>query len=117
MQADTVEYGEWRTGVRGEASVYSVLSFTRKTGQGVGGAAASFTLGLGGYVSGALSQPPEAITAIKIAAGIIPAAAILIGGIIMLGYPLTEDVFRRIIREIAARRERTRAANMAAAAG
>jgi glucuronide carrier protein len=117
MQADTVEYGEWRTGVRGEASVYSVLSFTRKTGQGVGGAAASFTLGLGGYVSGALSQPPEAITAIKIAAGIIPAAAILIGGIIMLGYPLTEDVFRRIIREIAARRERTRAADMAAAAG
>lgn len=105
LQADTVEYGEWTTGVRGEASVYSVLSFTRKAGQGVGGAAASFMLGLGGYVSAAVIQTPEAITAVKIAVGIIP-AAILIGGLIMFDYPLTEDVFRRIIREIAARRER-----------
>jgi glucuronide carrier protein len=119
MQADTVEYGEWRTGVRGEASVYSVLSFTRKAGQGVGGAAASFTLGLGGYVSTAVRQPPEAIAAIKTAVGIIPAAAILIGGLIMLGYPLTENLFRRIIREIAERRVRQRpgAAEPAGAAG
>lgn len=117
MQPDTVEYGEWRTGVRGEASVYSVLSFTRKAGQGVGGAAASFTLGLGGYVSTAVSQPPEATAAIKTAVGIIPASAILIGGLIMLGYPLTADTSRRIIREIAARRERKRATAMAGAAG
>ncbi|HEX6541764.1 MAG TPA: glycoside-pentoside-hexuronide (GPH):cation symporter [Ktedonobacterales bacterium] len=117
MQADTVEYGEWRTGVRGEASVYSVLSFTRKAGQGVGGAAASFTLGLGGYVSTTVRQPPEAIAAIKIAAGIIPAAAILIGGLIMLGYPLTENVFRRIVREIAARRAHQISVAVAGAAG
>ena len=119
MQADTVEYGEWRTGVRGEASVYSVLSFTRKAGQGVGGAAASFTLGLGGYVSTTVVQPPEALAAIKIAVGIIPAAAILIGGLIMLGYPLTENVFRRIIREIVARQARQKpgAGEPAGAAG
>ena len=117
MQADTVEYGEWRTGVRGEASVYSVLSFTRKTGQGIGGAAASFTLGLGGYVSIATSQPAEAIAAIKIAVGAIPAIAILIGGLIMLGYPLTENVFRRIVRVIAARQARQSAGALADATG
>lgn len=36
IQPDTVDYGEWKTGVRGEGSAYSVLSFTRKVGQGVG---------------------------------------------------------------------------------
>ena len=37
IQPDTVDYGEWKTGVRGEGGSYSVLSFTRKAGQGVGG--------------------------------------------------------------------------------
>jgi glucuronide carrier protein len=104
IQADTVDYGEWRTGVRGEGSAYSVLSFTRKVGQGVGGAAASFTLGLGGYVSGAATQTDAAVSSIKVAVGVVPAVAILIGALIMFAYPLTEDVFRRIVQETAARR-------------
>src|SRR5699024_3833396 len=35
MQADTVDYGEWRTGTRAEGGSYSILSFVRKTGQGI----------------------------------------------------------------------------------
>ena len=53
LQADTVEYGEWKSGVRAEGASYAVLSFTRKAGQGIGGAAAAYTIGIGGYVSGA----------------------------------------------------------------
>jgi glucuronide carrier protein len=104
IQPDTVDYGEWKTGVRGEGSTYSVLSFTRKVGQGIGGAAASFTLGLGGYVSGAATQTGAAISSIRVAVGLVPAVAILIGALIMFAYPLTEDVFRRIVQETAARR-------------
>jgi glucuronide carrier protein len=104
IQADTVDYGEWRTGVRAEGSAYSVLSFTRKVGQGVGGAAASFTIGLGGYVSGAATQTDAGLSAIRAAVGIVPAVAILIGAVVMFAYPLTEDVFRRIVQETAARR-------------
>ncbi len=104
IQPDTVDYGEWKTGVRGEGSTYSILSFTRKAGQGVGGAAASFTLGLGGYVSGAATQTDAGVTSIKVAVGVVPAVAILIGALIMFAYPLTEDVFRRIVQETAARR-------------
>ena len=104
IQPDTVDYGEWKTGVRGEGSTYSILSFTRKSGQGVGGAAASFTLGLGGYVSGAANQTDAAISSIKVAVGLVPAVTILIGALIMFAYPLTEDVYRRIVGETAARR-------------
>ena len=52
LQADTVEYGEWESGVRTEGTNYAALSFTRKVGQGIGGAVAAYGIGLGGYVAG-----------------------------------------------------------------
>jgi glucuronide carrier protein len=104
MQADTVDYGEWQSGVRAEGGSYSLLSFTRKAGQGIGGAVAAYTIGLGGYVSGATSQSDGAITSIKIAAGAVPAACILVAIAVMAAYPLTEGRFRELVRELAARR-------------
>jgi glucuronide carrier protein len=104
LQADTVDYGEWRSGVRAEGASYSVLSFTRKAGQGIGGAAAAYTIGLGGYVSGATTQSDGAVTSIRVAAGIVPAAAVAAAVAVMLTYPLTEKAFRTIVAELAARR-------------
>jgi glucuronide carrier protein len=104
LQADTVEYGEWKSGVRAEGASYSVLSFTRKAGQAVGGAAAAYTIGLGGYVSGATTQGDGALTAIRVAAGVVPAVAIAGAAAVMLTYPLTEKAFRAIVGELAERR-------------
>ncbi|HEU5389754.1 MAG TPA: glycoside-pentoside-hexuronide (GPH):cation symporter [Streptosporangiaceae bacterium] len=104
LQADTVDYGEWNSGIRAEGGSYSVLSFTRKTGQGIGGAVAAYTIGLGGYVSGAGTQTGSALTSIRVAAGFIPAAFILAATAVMLVYPLTERAFRAIIAEMAERR-------------
>ena len=56
LEADTVEYGEWKTGVRTEGITYALFSFTRKTGQAVGGALAAYALALGGYKSGAVAD-------------------------------------------------------------
>jgi glucuronide carrier protein len=109
LQADTVDYGEWKSGVRAEGSSYAVLSFTRKAGQGVGGAAAAYTIGLGGYVSGAESQPDAADTAIRVAAGGLPAGFILAAAAIMFVYPLSEEAFRRVVGELAERRTDFRA--------
>src|SRR4029078_3948911 len=47
LQPDTVDYGEWKRGVRAEGGSYSLLSFTRKAGQGIGGAIGAATIGLG----------------------------------------------------------------------
>jgi glucuronide carrier protein len=104
LQADTVEYGEWKSGVRAEGASYSVLSFTRKAGQGIGGAAAAYTMGIGGYVSGAAGQTDSAITSIKVAAGIVPAVAVAAATAVMLTYPLTERAFRAVVGELAERR-------------
>jgi glucuronide carrier protein len=104
FQADTVDYGEWKSGVRAEGASYAVLSFMRKAGQGVGGAAAAYTIGLGGYVSGAASQSADAINSVRVAAGGIPAATLLAAGAVMLAYPLSEKAFRRLVAETAERR-------------
>jgi glucuronide carrier protein len=104
LQADTVEYGEWKTGSRTEGATYSVFSFTRKVGQAVGAAAASYTIGLGGYVSGAARQPDSAVAAIKTAAGLVPAGFIVAAILVMSAYPVSEARFREIVRELAQRR-------------
>ena len=109
LQADTVDYGEWRSGVRAEGGSYSVLSFTRKTGQAIGGAAAAYTIGLGGYVSGAAVQSDAAVNSIRIAAGVVPAVAVAGAVAVMLTYPLTEQAFRTIVGELAGRRAASRA--------
>ncbi|SQD03943.1 Glucuronide transport protein [Escherichia coli] len=51
LEADTVEYGEYLTGVRIEGLTYSLFSFTRKCGQAIGGSIPAFILGLSGYIA------------------------------------------------------------------
>jgi glucuronide carrier protein len=104
LEADTVEYGEWRTGVRTEGITYALFSFTRKLGQAVGGAVAAYVIAFGGYVGGAKVQSGGAVDAIRLAAGIVPAVFILIGIAIFFRYPLTEQTFTRMVAETAERR-------------
>lgn len=107
LASDTVDYGEWKSGVRTEGANYSIFSFMRKVGQAVGAALAAFAIGIGGYVAGQSAQPDSAVDAIKIASGVIPAAFLLLSVAIMAAYPLTEERFRQIVAEIAARRVRS----------
>jgi glucuronide carrier protein len=105
LEADTVEYGEWKTGVRTEGTTYALFSFTRKLGQALGGAAAAFTLGVGGYVAAnAGKQTEEAQWAIRVACGSVPATLFFIAIVIMFFYPLTEKKFKEMVGEMAARR-------------
>ena len=105
LEADTVEYGEWRCGVRTEGTTYAVFSFVRKLGQAIGGAAAAYALGWIGYVADAEVQTQGTQDGIRLVAGFVPAAFIGIGVLIMLAYPLTEKVFGQMVAEVKARRE------------
>ena len=110
LEADTVEYGEWKTGVRTEGTTYALFSFTRKLGQALGGAAAAFTLGMGGYISAnAGHQTESAQWAIRVACGLVPAGLFLLAIVIMFFYPLTEKKFREMVGEVAARRAEKKA--------
>src|SRR3954453_3469424 len=57
--------GEWETGTRSEGGSYSILSFVRKCGQGMGGFVGGAVIGSFGYVAGSVFQSAEAIQGIK----------------------------------------------------
>lgn len=104
LVADTVDYGEWNSGVRAEGLNYAIFSFTSKVGLGVGGAIAAYTIGIGGYLATARAQTPSALRAIRVAVGLEPAALVLAATVVMLAYPLTEKAFRALVADIAQRR-------------
>jgi glucuronide carrier protein len=106
LEADTVEYGEWKTGVRAEGIVYALFSFTRKAGQAVGGALAAYALAWGGYVANAAAQSEQAVWGIRAGAGLIPVVASIIAISVMFFYPLTDKRHKQIVLEIADRREK-----------
>jgi glucuronide carrier protein len=115
LEADTVEYGEWRTGVRTEGITYALFSFTRKTGQAVGGALAAYALALGGYKSGG-TQTADAIFGIQFAAGALPAIMTILAVLVMSKYTLTDTMHARILTEIQDRRQNAESSGSMAAA-
>jgi glucuronide carrier protein len=104
LEADTVEYGEWKTGVRTEGITYALFSFTRKLGQAVGGAVAAYTIGFAGYVGDAQVQTDTALWGIRAAAGLMPAVFIVVALLLMAIYPLTERAFSELMVSMAERR-------------
>ncbi len=104
MQADTVDYGEWKTGVRSEGGSYSILSFSRKMGQGIGGFVGGGVIAAFGYDGQLAQQSAETLQGIKVAAGWIPAALLLIAAIIIFFYPLSADKHATIVADLTERR-------------
>ena len=66
MLADTVEYNEWKSGIRAEGLVFSANSIGIKIGTGLGAAALGWILAYFGYVSQSSTQPELAIEGIRI---------------------------------------------------
>ncbi len=104
LEADTVEYGEWKTGVRTEGIIYALFSFTRKAGQAIGGALAAYALAWGGYNAAEAIQSDQAMLGIKVAAGAIPMVLAGLAVLAMSRYKLTDAVHASILHDIHERR-------------
>jgi glucuronide carrier protein len=103
FEADAVEYGEYKTGSRTEGATYAIYSFFRKVSQAVAGAVAGYALAAGGFNAALPTQADGAVTAIRAVVGLGPAIFGTLGALIFLTYPLTDTVFKQIVRELHAR--------------
>ena len=103
MLADMVEYGEWKTGVRGEGVTVSTYGVSNKLGYATGGSLAAFLLASAGYVPD-VAQTPEALAMIRYMLVLFPviAAATSIG--IMLHYRVDARSFNHVLQQIQERR-------------
>jgi glucuronide carrier protein len=104
LEADTVEYGEWATGLRIEGLTYSVFSFTRKCGQALGGSVLAYLLAASSYVPNAQHQTVDALGAINKAFALAPSIGFAVAFVIISVYPLTDTRHRELMEEIARRK-------------
>ncbi|WP_109212137.1 MULTISPECIES: glycoside-pentoside-hexuronide (GPH):cation symporter [Microbacterium] len=100
MQADTVEYGQWRTGVRAEGTAFAVFAFVTKWAASLGVALGAFVLAGGGYVAGQAVQPESALAGIRASFAGVPAVLVLLAIVLVCFYPLTDARFAEITGEL-----------------
>ena len=84
MIADTIEYGEWKTGVRAQGVTVSAGGAGQKLGAGVGTALLGLYLAFSGYDGMAQMQSASAISAIRICFIFVPIIIYL--ATLVLGY-------------------------------
>lgn len=103
MQADPVDYGEWKTGVSAAGTLSSINGFLGKVAQALAGGISGVLLSWGAYKSGAAVQTAKAIFAIKAMYLYIP-AILLIASIVTMSFYKLDKQFPQIQKELAERR-------------
>jgi glycoside/pentoside/hexuronide:cation symporter, GPH family len=103
MFADTVDYVEWKTGVRSTGLIYSASSIGIKMGQGLGGAIGAVVLALGHYVPNVV-QSASSLAAIRFDYAWAALIAVVIMTVILFFYPV-DKLYPTILEDLKARRE------------
>lgn len=109
MVSDTIDYGDWRTGVRREGITYSMFNFSRKLAQAVAAAMAGLGLNWIGYVKDfdqTMSTPAAdgVRFGIKGLLTLYPAVTLTLAALTLLVlYPLSEAKLATMLGEMYAR--------------
>src|SRR5690625_1684010 len=99
MLADTIEYGEWKHGVRTEGLIYSAGSFGTKVGTGFGGALMGWLLSTSGYIGTATTQTDVTLNMIIFMFIYIPIIVGIIAIVILYFYKLDKE-YPQIIADL-----------------
>jgi GPH family glycoside/pentoside/hexuronide:cation symporter len=101
---DTIEYGEWKTGVRTEGLINSAASFGMKVGTGLGGAIVLWTLAAADFNADLVKQASSADNAIITLMIILPAAMYAVMAVLMFFFKLDKK-YDKIVKELAERKK------------
>ena len=103
MLPDTIEYGEWKSGIRTESSLYGFMTFAQKGAIAI----AVFILGIAltniGFEPNQ-EQSIETIEALKNLMSIIPLIGVFISFVLLYFYPIDKASHRKLIQDIENRR-------------
>ena len=100
MIADTIDYGEWRSGERMTGVTYSTVIFFIKVGVAIGGFLTGTLLGYYGYVANEVT--PEAQSGIAFIFTIVPGICFLLVAVVMMKYTLTASKLKQVNDELQA---------------
>lgn len=106
MVADTIEYGEWKTGVRVQALLYSATTFGSKVGVGVGSAVAGYVLQYVGFNAAMAQQNAAVIGALKGMYIVVPIVIGILEAVCFYFYKLDKS-YDQIIADLQLREQQT----------
>ena len=106
MYADTADYGEYKTGRRTTALVFSTLQFAQKFGLAVGAGLAGLILGWFGFVANE-AQTQESLNGIRVLFSLLPALFAILSAVAILFYKIDSKLIKTMEIELQARRDQT----------
>lgn len=104
MQADPVDYGEWKTGIQAAGTLSSINGFLGKVAQAIAGGISGLLLAWGAYRDGAAVQTANALLAIKAMYLYIP-MILLVCSIVTMAFYKLDRLFPDIQKDLELRRK------------
>lgn len=105
MIPDTVEYGQWKSGVRTDGFVYAITSFMLKLGGAVGPSLLGVMLAGAGYLGGVAEQSASALSMINVCMNLVPTILAVVAIVALVFYKLDNKLYGQIRAELDAREQ------------
>ena len=105
MIGDTVDYGQWKTGVRADGLCSSGTSLMLKLGGAIAPTMLLAMLAANGYVANAAEQTAGALSTMNLVMNMIPALLCALSFVVFLFYKLNTEKHYQILEELKARGE------------
>jgi glycoside/pentoside/hexuronide:cation symporter, GPH family len=99
MIPDTIEYSEWKTGLRREGIHYGFFQFAFKLSVAISGLFIGAVLWFSGYVPNQ-PQSPEALLGIKVLLTVFPLFFSIIGIILISKFPIDANMHEKMLADI-----------------
>ena len=103
MLPDTIEYGEWNSGIRSESSLYGFMTFAQKSSIAVAALVLGVLLTSINFTPNE-TQTAETLEGLKNIMALIPTAGIAISIFLMYFYPINSEYHKQLVINIEARK-------------
>ena len=102
--SDVIDYHEYLTSLREDATVYSIVSMSRKVGQAIAGGIGGVAIAAVGYNAAAGTQPQEVLDGIYMLGTLVPGVAYGIIAVVLFLYPLSKQKTIQLSKDLEAKR-------------
>ena len=102
--SDVIDYHEYLTSLREDATVYSVISMSRKVGQAIAGGIGGVAIAAVGYDATVGTQPQEVLDGIYMLGTLVPGVFYGLIALVLFMYPLNKQKTNQLAKDLEAKR-------------
>ena len=100
MLPDTIEYGEWKTGIRTESSLYGFMTFAQKGAIGISALLLGIMLTNIGFIPNEI-QSQETLDSLKMVMSWVPISGVILSLVMVIFYPINKSFHAKLLKDIA----------------